>query len=102
MALGGIIVAFVFRILILRSSNAILDLILPFVIMMFITLLYYINKNTNQMKHYFHIICIPLVGLLTARKTVSQDAYRFFLNESFASWLIMMIFGSFSSPNQWY
>jgi hypothetical protein len=45
MALAGITVAFVFRILILRSSNAILDLILPFIIMMFIALVYYINKN---------------------------------------------------------
>jgi hypothetical protein len=98
MALAGITVAFVFRILILRSSNAILDLILPFVIMMFIALVYYINKNTNQMKHYFHIVCIPLVGLLSARKTISQNYSHFFLNESFASWLIMMIFGSFSSP----
>lgn len=96
-ALIGISAAFIFRVIILSSKNAILDLILPFVIFSFISLLYYINKKTTQMKHYFHMICIPIVGLLTARKTISQNHTRFFLNESFASWLIMMMFGAFSS-----
>ena len=96
-AMSGITAAFIFRIIILSSQNAILDLILPFIIFIFITLAYYINKKTTQMKHYFHMIVIPFVGLLTARKTISQHNSKFFLNESFASWLIMMIFGGFSS-----
>jgi len=54
------------------------------------------------MKHYFHVVAVPLVGLLTARKTISQNAQRFYLNESFATWLIMMMFGGFSSTMQWY
>ena len=54
------------------------------------------------MKHYFHVIVVPVVALLTAKKTIAQNDTKFFLNESFASWLIMMIYGGFSSTMHWY
>mmetsp|Transcript_17018 Transcript_17018/g.26273 ORF Transcript_17018/g.26273 Transcript_17018/m.26273 type:complete len:115 (-) Transcript_17018:3259-3603(-) len=54
------------------------------------------------MKNYFHKFVIPIVGLLSARKTISQNKEHFYLNESFASWLIMVIFAGFSSMQQWY
>lgn len=79
-----------------------LDLILPFVIFSLIAMLYILNKRTTSLKHYFHLAVIPIVGLLTARKSISQNIKDFYLNESFASWLIMMMFGGFSSTMQWY
>jgi hypothetical protein len=45
--MAGITAAFIFRVIILSSQNAILDLILPFVIFMFIALAFYINKSTT-------------------------------------------------------
>jgi len=86
----------------LESKNPILDLILPFVIWSLIATLYFINKRSTSLKHYFHIFVIPVVGLLTARKTISQNSSHFYLNESFASWLIMMMYGGFSATMQWY
>ena len=90
------------RVVVLESKNTILDLILPFIIFLLIAILYILNKRTTSLKHYFHVIVIPLVGLLTARKTISQNKDHFYLNESFASWLIMLMFGGFSSTMQWY
>jgi hypothetical protein len=101
-ALSGISAALGLRIVILDRQNIILDLILPFIIFILIATLYFINKKTTSLKHYFHIVVIPIVGLLTARKTISQNKDHFYLNESFASWLIMMMFGGFSSTMQWY
>lgn len=43
-SLTGILTAFMIRIVLLRSYNAILDLILPFVILLFITVVYVWNK----------------------------------------------------------
>ena len=54
------------------------------------------------MKDYFQITAIPLVGMLTAKKTLVQNDIHFYLNESFASWLIMIMFGGLSSTMQWY
>jgi hypothetical protein len=48
--------------------------------------------------HYFHLVVVPLVGLLTAKKSISQNIDKFYLNESFASWLVMLIFGGFACP----
>lgn len=90
------------RVVLLESRNRILDLILPFVIFSFIGLLYFINKRTDKFKFYFHSVALPIVGLLSARKTISQNNTHFYLNESFASWLIMIFFGSFSSPLEWH
>jgi hypothetical protein len=71
-----------------------------------IAILYFVNKRTktpnSYLKHYFHILLIPAVCLLTARKTIAQNGQRFYLNESFASWLIMMVFGGIASTMQWY
>jgi hypothetical protein len=67
-----------------------------------IAILYFVNKRTKTPKHYFHILLIPAVCLLTARKTIAQNDQRFYLNESFASWLIMMVFGGIASTMQWY
>ena len=98
----GIILAFIYRMLFLQSVNTILDMILPFVIMMLISFLYQFNKRSPQLKHYFHVVVIPIVGMLSAKKSISQNQEHFYLNESFASWLIMMMFSGFSSPMQWY
>ena len=54
------------------------------------------------MKHFFHIVAIPMVGLLTAKKSIARNPDKFYLNESFATWLVMMIFGGFSSTFHWY
>lgn len=99
MALLGISLAFMARIIFLQQwqTDAINDLILPFVIFAVIGFLYWVNSRTTQMKHYFHIFAIPLIGLLTSMKSLQQNSKRFYLNESFASWLITMIYGSFSS-----
>jgi hypothetical protein len=88
--------------MVLESKNALLDLILPFTILAFITLIYVINKQSKQFVKFFHVIVIPLVGVLTAKKTISQDIDQHYINESFASWLVLMIFGGFSSSMQWY
>ena len=97
MALTGISAAFILRIIILESKDIILDIVLPFTIFAFISGMYLINKRTKSMKHYFHRFVIPIVGVLSARKTISQNKDHFYLNESFASWLIMVIFAGFSS-----
>ena len=44
MALTGISAAFVYRMIILQSRNALLDLILPFVIFLFIAILYQVHR----------------------------------------------------------
>lgn len=67
-----------------------------------IAILYFVNKRTKTPKHYFHNLLIPAVCLLTARKTIAQNDQRFYLNESFASWLIMMVFTGIASTMQWY
>lgn len=97
MALTGISAAFMIRVVLLESRNTILDLILPFTIFFVIAILYFVNQRTSKVKHYFHAVVVPLVGLLSARKTMSQNREHFYLNESFASWLVMILFGSFSS-----
>ena len=102
MALLGISMAFLFRIIFLWQIDAMLDLILPFIIFCFVGFLYWVNSRTSQMKHYFHICAIPAVGALTLMKSIKQNSVRFYLNESFASWFVMMIYGSFSSTRQWY
>lgn len=101
-ALTGITAAFLLRLLVLESKDAILDLILPFIIFVFIACMFFVNKRTTLLKHYFHGFVVPIVGLLSARKTISQNKDHFYLNESFASWLIMMMFGGFASTMQWY
>lgn len=101
-ALTGISSAFFLRVIILESKNYYLDLILPFLIMVLILALWVTNKRWKELKHYFHALVVPIVGLLTARKTIAQNNERFYLNESFASWLIMMMFGGFASTMQWY
>ena len=70
-ALTGISAAFLVRVVVLESKNTILDLILPFVIFLLIAMLYILNKRTTSLKHYFHVAVIPIVGLLTARKSIS-------------------------------
>lgn len=70
-ALTGISAAFLVRVVVLESRNTILDLILPFVIFLLIAALYILNKRTTSLKHWFHIAVIPIVGLLTARKSIS-------------------------------
>ena len=90
------------RVVLLESKNTILDLILPFCIFSFIGLLYIINKRTDKFKFYFHSIALPFVGLLSARKSISHPGSHFYLNESFATWMIMLFFGSFSSPLEWH
>lgn len=101
-ALAGIVVAFLGRTMLLEIKNPILDLVLPFAIFSFIAVLYMINKKTGLVKTYFHAVAIPLIGILSARKAISQHSDRFFLNESFASWMIMLFYGSFASPMQWH
>lgn len=70
-ALTGISAAFLLRVVLLESKNTVLDLVLPFTIFFVIACLFFMNKKTEKIKHYFHLIVIPLVGLLTARKTIS-------------------------------
>ena len=103
MAVKGISLAQLYRLLILQKVNNVeQDIVLPCVIFGFICILYQVNKHTSWMKHYFHICCIPLVGVLVAKKTIAQNKEKFYLNESFASWLLMMLLGGFSSSMQWY
>lgn len=70
MALTGISAAFIYRLIFLPHPNAWLDLIYPFIIFLFVFIMYYVNYSTGQMKHYFHVVCIPIVGILTAKKTM--------------------------------
>ena len=93
-SLAGILTVFMTRIVLLQSYNAILDLILPFVILMFITLLYIWNMYYHNLKRYFHVFAVPAIGMLTVVKSISQPSERFYLNESFASWLIVVLIGS--------
>lgn len=97
LALAGISAAFFIRVMILENRNALLDLILPFMITCFIAIVFVINKKSKSFAKYFHAIVTPLVGLLTAQKTLTQNREHFYINESFASWLLLMIFGGFSS-----
>lgn len=48
------------------------------------------------------MVAVPTIGILTARKSISQYSDKFYLNESFASWLIVLLIGSFTSSQQWY
>lgn len=103
MAIRGITIALLYRLVVLqKAKNVNLDLFLPIGIFLVILIAYYINKQTSWMKHYFHILFIPIVGMLTAKKTIAQNTDHFYLNESFASWLLMMLLGGFSSSMQWY
>ena len=47
MALAGISSAFFLRIMVLESKNALLDLILPFTILAFISFIYLVNKQSK-------------------------------------------------------
>ena len=69
-ALAGISLAFLIRVVVLESKKTILDLVLPFTIFLVLGILYFLNKKTTAIKHYFHTVVVPLVGLLTAKKTL--------------------------------
>jgi hypothetical protein len=88
--------------MVLESKNALLDIILPFTILVFISIIYVINKQSKSFVKFFHVAVVPFVGVLTAKKTLSQNLEQHYINESFASWLVLMIFGGFSSSMQWY
>ena len=72
-AITGITIAFMLRVVMLKSQNTVLDLVLPFVIFSFIAFVYYVNKVSSHVKHFFHPFVIPIVGVLSARKTMSQN-----------------------------
>ena len=73
-ALAGIVMAFLSRTMLFEINNPMLDLVLPFVIFSFIAALYLVNKKTGLVKNYFHAVAIPMVGILSARKAISQNS----------------------------
>lgn len=75
---------------------------MPLLILLFVAILYELNRKTNFMKCYFHLIFIPVAGYLTAKESIQQNQSNFYLNASFPSWILLMLFGSFSSSMQWY
>lgn len=97
MAIVGIVTVFLFRVVCIETKNTLNDLILPFSIFMLIAMLYFGNKRTTVMKHYFNVFLIPGAGLLSAFKSIAQNPSKFYLNESFATWLICVLFSGIAS-----
>ena len=102
MTIVGIVSVFLFRVVCLEARNTLNDLILPFAIFMLIAILYFANKRTISMKHYFNVLLIPGAGLLSAGKSIAQNPKNFYLNESFATWLICVLFSGIASTKAWY
>lgn len=71
MSFVGIVMVFCGRILFLRIRDPMLDFILPLAILVVVCGVYYVSKKTTQMKYYFHVCVIPVVGLLSAKKSVT-------------------------------
>lgn len=86
----------------MNVNKTMLDIVLPFAIFSFIAIIYILNKQTTVVKNYFHALVIPLVGLLSARKSISQNDQHYYINGSFASWLVMIVYTSFISPLEWH
>lgn len=99
----GISLAFMFRVVFMNINKTVLDIVLPFCIFSFILIVYWLNKIMGSVvKRYFHAFFIPMVGILTARKSISQNENDFYLNPSFASWIVIVIYASFISPLEWH
>lgn len=71
-----------------------------------VALFYYFNeKNRSSMANlnkYLLTILVPLVVLIVAQKTISGDSEKYHLNESFLSWMILLIYLGGISPLPWY
>ena len=77
------------------------SLILP---TMLVTMFYYFkvkNKQMANLNKYLLSILVPFVALVTAQKTISLSPDKYFLNESFLSLMILMIYLAFISPLSW-
>jgi hypothetical protein len=54
--------------------------------------------NLNK---YLLSILVPLVVLVVAQKTISHSPDKYYLNESFLSWMILVIYLAFIPPLSW-
>jgi len=59
------------------------------------------NKQMANLNKYLLSILVPFVALVTAQKTISLSPDKYFLNESFLSLMILMIYLAFISPLSW-
>jgi hypothetical protein len=59
------------------------------------------NKQMANLNKYLLSILVPFVVLVTAQKTISLSPDKYFLNESFLSWMILVIYLAFISPLSW-
>ena len=78
------------------------DIIVPSLILLIGAILYELNRKTKFIKLYFHVLVIPVASYFTAMESIHQNKSEFYLNPSFPSWILLMLFGSFSSSMQWY
>lgn len=90
------------RIFILEFVNIVHSFGLPFCLVL---LFYYFNERNKVMKNlnaYLLTILVPLVVLIVAQKTITQSPDIYHLNESFLSWMILLIYLGAISPLPWY
>ncbi|TNV86645.1 hypothetical protein FGO68_gene11630 [Halteria grandinella] len=89
------------RVFVLEFVNIMHSLALP----TFLVLLFFFfkekNKTMSSLNQYLLQILVPLVVLIVAQKTISQSPDTYHLNESFLSWLVLVIFLGVISPLAW-
>ena len=89
------------RVFVLQFVNIMHSLILPTLL---VTMFYYFkvkNKLMANLNKYLLSILVPLVVLVVAQKTISHSPDKYYLNESFLSWMILVIYLAFISPLSW-
>ena len=90
------------RIFVFQFVNIIHSYCLPACLVFLFWYFNELNKKQANLNTYMLTILIPVVVLIVAQKTISQSPELYHLNESFVSWLIMLIFLGFISPLAWY
>ena len=90
------------RVFVLEFVNIVHSCALPICLVLLFWFFNERNEEANNLNVYLLIILVPSVVLIVAQKTISQSPALYHLNESFLSWLILLIYLDMISFLAWY
>jgi hypothetical protein len=89
------------RVFILEFVNITHSIALPTFLVVLFWLFREGNRRLANLNVWLLAVLSPLVVLIVAQKTISQSPAVYHLNESFLSWLVLLIYLSLISPLEW-
>lgn len=89
------------RIFILEFVNIMHSIILPTLLVLLFLFFKEMNNTMVNLNIYMLTILVPIVVLVVAQKTISQSPDVYYMNESFISWLVLVIYLATISPMRW-